>query len=395
MTTSKTTTTNLYTASKQWAERPADQRFESLDEMFDACRHYAEAARTARVLMNDLRVETNDSQTDLLLSGPAGNPATLTHWSFGQLCNRIAAPSDYLRKLPAPIAATCLTHGLQKHGDDGNRCNALFHSNGNFVCRAFTSDDYARIWNYELVGKLRDVAGDGWKVPPARPAWNNQPGSRPATEADCLDVRMAGLGIKPGDLIAPAGLYASDHDCFIFMVNEEQRIDDGSDGGLSRGFFISNSEVGASALKVTKFLYRHCCGNHIVWDAKNVQELRIVHRGRNDHRYGWKLRTELRQYANESAMDDQNRVTCAKGYILGATKDEVIEKLFGMKTLPRKTLDVAYDHACQEADIRTTVSPRSVWGMVQGITHMSQGTTYADERTALDRAAGKILSIAF
>lgn len=142
---------------------------------------------------------------------------------------------------------------LQARGDDGNRCNALFHSNGNFVCRAFTSDDYARIWNYELIGRLRDVMGDGWRVPPARPAFINQPGARPATEADVLARKTTGGGltINMGDMIAPAGLYASDHDCFIFMVNEEQRIDDGSDGGLSRGFFISHSEVGASALKVT------------------------------------------------------------------------------------------------------------------------------------------------
>ena len=391
------TTTNLYAASKQWAERPADQRFETLDGMYDACHHYAQSARTAHVNMKELNVIPTDDGRDLQLTGPAGNPACLTHWSFGQLCNRVAAPTGYLRELPAPIAANCLTHGLKRLGDEGNRANALFHSNGNFVCRAFTSDDYARIWNYELIGRLRECIGDGWRVPPARPALPNQPGSRPATEADVLADQNGGGGrsINIGDMIAPAGLYASDHDCFIFMVNETQRIDDGSEGGLSRGFFVSNSEVGASALKVTKFLYRHVCGNHIVWDAKDVQELRIVHRGKNDHRYGWKLRAELRQYANESAATDQGRVIAAKSMLLGTTKDEVIDRLFGLKIASRKTLDTAYDHATQEADCRTDVSPRSVWGMVQGVTHMSQSTPYADARVDLDRAAGKILSIAF
>jgi hypothetical protein len=62
----------------------------------------------------------------------------------------VAAPTGYLRDLPAPIAADCLTHGLQRLGNEGNRANALFHSNGNFICRAFTSDDYARIWNWEI-----------------------------------------------------------------------------------------------------------------------------------------------------------------------------------------------------------------------------------------------------
>jgi hypothetical protein len=41
------------------------------------------------------------------------------------------------------------------------------------------------------------------------------------------------------------------------------------------------------------------------------------------------------------------------------------------------------------------VSPRSVWGITQGITAMSQHSTFADRRVELDRAAGKILSIAF
>ena len=224
----------------------------------------------------------------------------------------------------------------------------------------------------------------------------NQPGTRAATEADCLEVRMSGLGIKPGDLIAPAGLYASDHDCFIFMVNEESRIDDGSDGGLSRGFFVTNSEVGASALKITKFLYRHVCGNHIVWDAKDVQELRIVHRGSNDRRFGYRFQYELRQYAGESAAKDQARVTAAKGTLLGTTKDEVIDKLFGMKLLPKARLEAAYEHACQESDLRSTgTSPRSVWGMVQGVTALSQKEAFTDARVELDRAAGKILSIAF
>ena len=388
---------NLYDASRQWADRPADERFWTLDDMLEQCEKYASSACQAKILMNELRVTpAEDCPTDIRLIGPADIPAKLTHWSFGQLCQRVNAPAGYLRTMPAEIASDCLTHGLTRLGDEGNGCNALFHKNGSMVCRAFTSDDYSRIWNWEIVRRMRDAQSSGWRVPPARPAMPNQPGTRAATEADCLEVRMSHLGIKPGDLIAPAGLYASDHDCFIFMVNEESRIDDGSDGGLSRGFFVTNSEVGASALKITKFLYRHVCGNHIVWDAKDVQELRIVHRGSNDRRFGYRFQNELRQYAGESATKDQARVTAAKGTLLGTTKDEVIDKLFGMKLLPKARLDAAYEHACQESDLRSTgTSPRSVWGMVQGVTALSQKEVFTDARVELDRAAGKILSIAF
>jgi len=53
-------------------------------------------------------------------------------------------------------------------------------------------------------------------------------------------------------MISPAGIYASDHDMFSFLVNEEYRIDDGSDGGLARGFFVQNSEVGAENAQLAR-----------------------------------------------------------------------------------------------------------------------------------------------
>jgi len=71
--------------------------------------------------------------------------------------------------------------------------------------------------------------------------------------------------LKVGDKIAPAGLYGSDHDMFAFMVLENRRIEDGTEGGLSRGAFFSNSEVGGGAFRIKSFYYRHVCGNHIVW----------------------------------------------------------------------------------------------------------------------------------
>jgi len=73
----------------------------------------------------------------------------------------------------------------------------------------------------------------------------------------------------------------------------------------------------------------------------------------------------------------------------------VLDKLFGMRLLPKASLEAAYVEAEREADLRKDVSPRSVWGFTQGITAMSQHSMFADRRVELDRAAGKILSIAF
>ena len=65
--------------------------------------------------------------------------------------------------------------------------------------------------------------------------------------------------------------------------------------------------------------------------------------------------------------------------------------LFGRKLgLTRTALTAGYDLAevsGQDGD------PRSVWGMVQGLTRFSQTVPYADERTVIDKAAGKLLDL--
>lgn len=39
--------------------------------------------------------------------------------------------------------------------------------------------------------------------------------------------------------------------------------------------------------------------------------------------------------------------------------------------------------------------PGSVWGIVGGLTRLSQQSEYADKRVEIDQAAGKVLQIAF
>ncbi len=88
-------------ASNEWSNRPADQRFKSLDELEAKVFEARKRAREAHnVPYSALRVEARDDG-ELKLVGPANVPATLTHWSFGQLSGRLGAPAGYLRELPA------------------------------------------------------------------------------------------------------------------------------------------------------------------------------------------------------------------------------------------------------------------------------------------------------
>jgi hypothetical protein len=382
---------NLLQANSQWASRPADQRFETLADMLAACQEYRDTSALATIDCKTVRAHTDGASLSLV--GPAGIPIRMTHWAFGQLANKVGAPADYLRSLSPQMAADNLNHGLAR--TDG-KMRALIGRGASNTCRALTGEHYSRIWNTDIIQRLMPLAEMGWRVPPARPAMEGQPGTRPATAADVLTRNaIPGLSIRIGDPIAPAGLYASDHDMFGFMVNESRVIDDGSEGGLARGFFVTNSEVGAASLKVTSFLYRSVCGNHIVWGASAVKELRIVHRGKADERFSSQLVAELRTYADHSASEDEARIVAAKRFELGTTKDEVLDRLFGLKILGRKALDSAYEYAINESDAHAAGSPRTAWGMAQGITRLSQEQTFADKRAEIDKAAGRVLEMAF
>ena len=96
-----------------------------------------------------------------------------------------------------------------------------------------------------------------------------------------------------------------------------------------RGVFVWNSEVGAGAFKVQCFYLEAVCGNHIVWGAKGVQTLRLVHKGNNFNGIGYKLSRELR------ALTDQN-TTAERDMVAGhaATSSEPTAKRPLRRSMP-------------------------------------------------------------
>ena len=98
---------------------------------------------------------------------------------------------------------------------------------------------------------------------------------------------------------------------------------------------------------------------------------------------------EIRKYMNESVSDDEAKIASAKSRLIAATKDEVLDALFGKRTinLSRKVLEASYEAVQPDVD----GDPRTPWGMAQGLTRYSQTTPYADKRTEIDRAAGRLL----
>lgn len=384
---------DLFEGTNQWAVRPRDERFPSLTAAHAAAlKIQQDSVEQKNVAYGELRTERQDDEIVLLSKKDV--PARFSFAAFNQFAAMLKAPVGFLRELPATLTSNILNNRLANL--NGAMGNMYLHKNGGWLVRGINSEKYGRIYHSDILQRLLRLESEGWRVPPARPAVEGQI-SRPATEADVLQSKGGGggLSISIGDPIADAGIYLGQGvpELFVFMVNEQARISDGSSEGLARGFFVSNQEIAGRSFRIKRFFYRHVCGNHIVWDASGVSEIKVRHVGDAPERAWANLAGELRRYSDEGANETEAKIATCRRFEIAGTKDELLDKLFGLEIAGRKQLTAAYELAV--VNEQTDGNPRSAWGMAQGITRLSQAAAFADDRNTLDSAAGKILDLPF
>jgi hypothetical protein len=109
--------TQLFATSHQWATRPDDQRFLSLEDLHASVATRRGESWTATPYTRELRVVPQADQLALSVFDPTAGERRdleLSNWSFGQLSQYAQAPAAYLRKLPADLAAINLQWGLER-----------------------------------------------------------------------------------------------------------------------------------------------------------------------------------------------------------------------------------------------------------------------------------------
>jgi hypothetical protein len=107
------------------------------------------------------------------------------------------------------------------------------------------------------------------------------------------------------------------------------------------------------------------------------------------------LATDLSLHANASTKADVEAIQRAQRMLIADTQKDVVTNLFrqyGKQGLGKATIEAA--GKVVELTPRYG-DPRSVWGMVQGLTEVSQKETHADARMKIDALAGDIMSRAF
>lgn len=364
--------------SSEWFSRPDDERFLSLPELYAAVRARAERATARTVESRAIRVEAkrDDAERLALMIPGQETPVTPTHWSFGQLCSLVGAPSSYLRDLPAPLAGVNLQHGLLSHRAE--LVKTLEADDGRVELRAVTGPDYGRIWDHELVAAVMKIAGNGtgdtrWKVPGVLD-WTTM------THNPFVDVTKD-----------TTTLYASDRDVFLFLVDdthpiEAGRLPNGDPDLYFRGFYCWNSEVGSKTLGIASFYLRAVCMNRNLWGVEGFEEISIRHSKFAAQRFAHEAAPALANFARSSPAPFVAGVKAARERIV-ASKDEERESFLRKRGFSKaETAKVIA--AVLEEEGRP---PESIFDFVQGITAIARAKPHQDARLELEGKAKALL----
>jgi hypothetical protein len=356
----------LTQAHTQWASRPAEERFVSLHEMHAAMVARQVISRAAVVSSRRLRAVPTDDNRGLMIEGPNGHAYAPTHWAMGQAANLVGAPGAYLRDLPAPLAADCLNYGFQVERD-AKDIGVLLSRNGSSQLRAVTGPNYGRIWDGDVVAALIDRFGDGatgtWRVP--------------GVFGDLVEVDRKNTT-----------LFAGDRDMFVFLADEQNRIElpgrrDGQTGSLARGFFVTNSEVGAGALRVKTFLFDYVCANRIVWGAHELDEISIRHTASAPDKFIDQVTPALLEYSRSSAANVSGVLRSAQ-----TAKLDKVDKFLANRFGPRVAARVQHAHMLDEGRPIETV-----WDAVTGATAYARTIPWQADRVEFETLAGGLLDL--
>ena len=143
---------NLVKASRELFRRGPDERFESLNTLWQHRRQDREAScdRWHHPQSFDPRVEGDTMRLGLGSDGAFA----LNHWSFSQLCGLCGVSKDTVNRLSPATAGQALRETLPS----GCKPHQILTSNG--LARSIHGVTYSRLWNADLLALLSEFATD-------------------------------------------------------------------------------------------------------------------------------------------------------------------------------------------------------------------------------------------
>lgn len=349
--------------SRDYSIRPKDARHVTLTDLIAHADAEMRASKEAKYPLGDLRAVADGDSVKI---ASARGVARFTHWSFGQLARMAGLGSavGLLREMPAQLAADTINWGM--HREPATPAVLLVRApNGTPepVVRSVTSKTYGRLFDAPLWSSVQALCErNGWALDFAH-----------RSDRDSI--------------VTISNKRAIVHDPSVQnIINDPQR-----EAGdiMYRSLTIGNSETGAGSVWFNGGLFRARCKNLAIWSSVVESRYRRRHVGSHVLRdVVEQLSRFAAEYFEQSPERDEAIIRQLIEKEVATTKDGVIAVLreFGA------TVDQANAaYAACEMHEPANLSPRSYWGIAQGLTRNSQNTDYTNERIAVDQIAAQVL----
>lgn len=338
----------LTRASQQLFERSPDERFESLQDLWQHCQSEKQHSTDLWKPPQALLPQASGGEVTIDPGG-GGDTHRLTDWSFSQLCRMAGVHKETINRLSSETASTALRETMPR-----SEKPVQLLATGKSI-RSLHGVSYTRLWNADLLSVVSEFATDF--QPP-------QQGCGGAT-----------------------GLYCGEQDLFAFLIDPAGWAEIEGEA-FAPGFFVWNSEVGRRSLGIQTFWFQAVCQNHIVWDATEVVEFTrkhtaSVHEGLGEIR---RLIERLAQQRDERRDSFVRVVSRAMTERLGRDADEVLKEL-SSSGIPRGLAKQATELAQQSGRL-------SIFSVVDALTRLTQQVRYAGDRVEIDAKAASLLALA-
>jgi len=282
-----------------------------------------------------------------------GQELGFSRWSFGQLCSLAKAPAAYMRTLPAAIVADALEYGLKYNREVEQVKTYADPISG---LRAITGPGYGRVPDHEVIEATATIMKNGWE--PAK---------------DHMGFRLTDKALS------------------MFLIDKSRpvvvgRAPDGGDDVLYRGLRIRSSEVGASAITVSGFLFRSYCTNGMIFGMDDEFSASVRHTANAPSRWAREIQPAIEHYAHQPESRLVDCVNSAKEARVAADDDEMVTWL-NRRGLSRKRSREAIDRVKTEEGRNA----RTVWDAVQGVTALARDIRTVDDRSELEELGGSLL----
>ena len=341
-------------AHKEWASRGPDERFETLGALKASVGARRRVGASRVMPLVDIHAKALDNDT--IVFETSRGVATPSNWAFSQACRHVGAPAGYLRTLDAPLASECFNHSVARKDSEIEVKPYLHLWDEEVKLAAITGPKYGRIYDAEVVElaeRLVDI----------NPQFYNP-------------KEWSGKG---------SGLFASDHDVFIFLIDGGSMLDVGPRAKFNTGVVFRNSEVGDCTFEAWRFEFNEVCGNLFIWNPSNVSKLSIRHTQNGPARFFRDAWPTMSDMLHSDTTDIRDAVTLAIEHRIDDTQEAWI-KLFQPKGFTKSEVAQAYVYAQKEEP-----NTASLWSAVQGFTALARDMEHADTRFDLAQRAAKLV----